>query len=70
MLPVEIFKTDVVEKSRAENIIQILQKVLPLCRINFDLEDIDNILRVQGYFNPQQVLQIMEKEGTKCKQLS
>ncbi len=70
MLPVEIFKTDVQEKSRAENIIQMLQKLLPMCRINFDLEDNDNILRVQGYFDPAEVMHAVEKEGNFCIQLN
>lgn len=70
MEPVEIFKTNVSELTRAENIIQILQQELPFCRINFDLEDIDNILRVQGHFDPEEVMKIMKKEGNTCEHLN
>lgn len=45
---VEIFKTNVEEPSAATLIVQHLQNRLPRCRINFDLQDCDKILRVEG----------------------
>ncbi len=45
---VEVFKTDVQKVWQAEKIIVVLQQVFPGSRINFDLEDCDKILRVEG----------------------
>lgn len=44
---VEVFKTNVITKQQAEKIIKTLQILLPLAKINFDLEDCDNILRIE-----------------------
>jgi hypothetical protein len=44
---VEVFKTNVTSKKDANEIISILQILLPLAKINFDLEDCDNILRIE-----------------------
>jgi hypothetical protein len=44
---VEVFKTNVTAKKDAKKIISVLQILLPLAKINFDLEDCDNILRIE-----------------------
>jgi hypothetical protein len=44
---VEVFKTNVTTKNEAKKIISTLQILLPLAKINFDLEDCDNILRIE-----------------------
>jgi hypothetical protein len=44
---VEVFRTDV-PGSRAESIVKELSALLPGYRINFDLDDCDRILRVEG----------------------
>jgi hypothetical protein len=45
---VEIFRTNIRRKRQAKAVIDILSRRFPLFRINFDLEDCDNILRVEG----------------------
>lgn len=45
---VEVFKTDVQKVWQAEKIIGVLRQLFPGSRINFDLEDCDKILRVEG----------------------
>ncbi len=45
---VEVFKTNVRSIRKAKHIIQKLAKEFPAHKINFDLDDCDKILRVQG----------------------
>jgi hypothetical protein len=45
---VEIFKTNVESRNESERMVQTLKKKFPLLKINFDLDDSDNILRVEG----------------------
>ncbi len=45
---VEVFKTSVTDKEVAEKIISDLILQLPESKINFDLTDCDNILRVES----------------------
>lgn len=49
---VEIFKTNVDNKSQAEQIISLLKLHFPSYSINFDLQDCDKILRVKGFSIP------------------
>lgn len=46
---VEVFKTDVCQESKAEEIIKILLLHSQEYKINFDLEDCDKILRVESF---------------------
>lgn len=46
---VEIFKTDVHDLNDATKILAELNEIYPALRINFDLEDCDRILRVEGF---------------------
>lgn len=45
---VEIFRTNVPDKTLANKIISVLYNYFPDTQINFDLEDRDKILRVEG----------------------
>jgi hypothetical protein len=45
---VEVFKTNVDNAVVAEQIRETIRKQFPRCKVNFDLEDCDRILRVQG----------------------
>jgi hypothetical protein len=45
---VEVFKTNVRKANDAKQIVQTLLVHLPETKINFDLNDCDKILRVQG----------------------
>ena len=45
---VEIFKTNVNKRSQARTLLRELKKTFPTFRVNFDLEDCDRILRVEG----------------------
>ncbi len=45
---IEVFKTNVIRKADAAQLIQYLSQELPDCQCNFDLEDCDRILRVDS----------------------
>ena len=45
---IEIFKTNVQNKSQAKQIINLLKNIFSEATINFDLNDCDKILRVAG----------------------
>lgn len=45
---VEIFKTNVQKESDRDHVIAMMQKHFPEYKINFDLEDCDKILRIEG----------------------
>lgn len=45
---VEIFKTNVQKESDRDYVVTMMQKQFPECKINFDLEDCDKILRIEG----------------------
>lgn len=45
---VEIFKTNVEKETETNYIIAVIKRQFPSYKINFDLEDCDKILRVEG----------------------
>lgn len=45
---IEVFKTDVQNRTQAKRILRLLQGLFSEARINFDLADCDKILRVEG----------------------
>ncbi|HEX9508848.1 MAG TPA: hypothetical protein VF939_00085 [Puia sp.] len=45
---VQVFKTDVEDQLVARHIILFLQHFFSHCRINFDLDDCDKILRIES----------------------
>jgi hypothetical protein len=45
---VEVFKTSVRNHNDSGKILKTLKKKFPLLKINFDLDDCDKILRVEG----------------------
>lgn len=47
-MAVEVFKTNVTDREVANKIISDLSIALPQSKINFDLTDCDNILRIES----------------------
>ncbi|WP_026730553.1 hypothetical protein [Flavobacterium denitrificans] len=45
---VEVFKTNVQKEADKNYVIAVIQSQFPNYKINFDLEDCDKILRVEG----------------------
>ena len=67
-MPVAVFKTNVNQASQAKNILEKLLYHYPEHRINFDLEDCDKILRIEG--KPQELhllKKIIHENGFICE---
>jgi hypothetical protein len=60
---IEVFKTNVRNTNQADKIIRRLNVLFPNHKINFDLDDCDNILRVesvQGSIQAQEIIKVVE----------
>ena len=65
---IEVFKTNVEEVRQAKDLVDLLQHHFPGSRINFDLQDCDKILRVEGdSFVTRQVMSLVEERGFACE---
>ena len=45
---IEVFKTNISSKRKAKEALQILNQMFPNYKVNLDLEDCDNILRIEN----------------------
>lgn len=66
---IEIFKTNVKTELEAFVLTELLQNVFVHATVNFDLEDCDRILRVDG-INSQDISEVernLNKYGYRCK---
>jgi len=67
---VEVFKTDVYEMADAKTILALLYEHFPDSRINFDLEDCDKVLRIEGKdIVASKVRTLITKQGFICTEL-
>jgi hypothetical protein len=65
---VEVFKTNVENKNQAEQILKELKKSFPGLKINFDLDDCDKILRVEGTNIPScAIVELMKSNKFLCE---
>lgn len=63
---VEVFKTNVKEYEHAERLVYHIHQYLDGYKANFDLDDCDNILRVEcagGFVEPWLVVDLMKDSG-------
>ncbi len=60
---IEVFKTNVYELHQSKNILSEIKKKYPDLKVNFDLEDIDNILRVEGNFEVDEIMFFLNEFG-------
>ena len=66
----EIFKTNVRKVSEAKKLVILLLRHFPETKINFDLKDCDNILRVEGKdFISEKVMLLVKENGFACNVL-
>jgi hypothetical protein len=64
---VEVFKTNVEHEKEAKELVDMLRERFPGSRVNFDLQDCDRILRVEGKkVCVDAILGLMETEGFTC----
>lgn len=67
---IEVYRTNVEKDFQANIIVAFLNQQFPGCRINFDLDDCDRILRVEGgQFCPLRVADLMRDRGFACMAL-
>jgi len=67
---VEIFKTNVLENEQADYLIASLLAHFPQHKINFDLQDCDKILRVQGKnVCSEKIIELVNTSGYQCSVL-
>ena len=65
---VEVFKTNVRSSRKAKLIVQKLGEEFPSHKINFDLNDCDKILRIQGEnILENKIISIVTAMNYKCK---
>ena len=64
---IEVFKTNVHEVNIAEKLIDLLMGHFPGSKINFDIDDCDKVLRVEGEdLVPANVISIVKEHGFNC----
>lgn len=67
---VEVFKTDVQDIKQSALLIRKLKEHIPGSCVNFDLEDCDKVLRVEGeYIQPQSIIILLNDCGYRCEVL-
>lgn len=67
---VRIFKTDIGNSLLAEYVLGSLMQLFPSYRINFDLEDCDKILRIEGGdFEAEKVVSVVSSRNFVCVEL-
>lgn len=67
---VEVFKTNVQRESDKDYVIAVIKTQFPDYKINFDLEDCDKILRVEGIdLQCDNIIDYVNCLGYLCKRL-
>ncbi|RYU94110.1 hypothetical protein [Emticicia agri] len=67
---VEVFKTNIQERKQAILLFEVLAEHFPLFKINFDLDDCDKILRVEGdSISHERISTIIHTNGYQCQVL-
>jgi hypothetical protein len=65
---VEVFTTNVDKQDQSKTLVQRLLAHFPKSRINFDLDDCDRILRVEGdNILPLKIIELINLHGYECK---
>lgn len=64
---IEVFKTDIGDRQQADDLKAMLMAQFPGTRINFDLDDCDKILRVEGTdLEPGKISWLVKEKGVSC----
>jgi len=67
---VRVFTTNIKHPTEAGFLVKVILATYPHHRVNFDLEDCDKILRIEGYdFNSDSVVNILKKNGYECSEI-
>jgi len=66
-MTVEVFKTNVQSRTAAEQLAARLQRLFPDSRINFDLDDCDKVLRIEGInICCEKTISLLKADGYDC----
>ena len=64
---VEVFSTNVYDNDQSDTLIQKLLAYFPSSKINFDLEDCDKVLRVEGKdIATHKIIEMLSLDGYQC----
>jgi hypothetical protein len=64
----EVFKTNVENPEKASHIIQLIETNFPDSQVNFDLEDVDKIMRVKNSQNQiDSIIELIKKHDIVCE---
>ncbi len=67
---IEVFKTNVSSEGHATTLIGLLQMAFPHHKINFDLEDCDKILRIEGHsISTENIITLLQENNCCCEVL-
>ncbi|OOQ60540.1 hypothetical protein [Mucilaginibacter pedocola] len=67
---IEVFKTNVCDAGQSAKLIGIITTTFNLRRVNFELEDCDKVLRIEGAeFCPWRVIELLKLNGHHCEVL-
>lgn len=67
---IEVFKTNIEDEQVAEELKRVLKKEIPGSSINFDLEDCDNILKIEApVIDAQDIISFLASLGYSCELL-
>jgi len=69
---VQVFRTNVPDEKAAQTILLFLKQYFSHCRINFDLEDCDRVLRIENRQQPIEeamIQQLVARHGYHCEPL-
>ena len=65
---VEVFKTNIFKHEQAKLILSVLKSKYPDTKINFDLDDCDKILRVEGKkIKTGEITNLITSKGFECE---
>jgi hypothetical protein len=67
---VEVFKTSIGNQQESILVSNVLRVMYPAAKINFDLEDCDNVLRIENSSIPiEEVTKMLKALGYQCEVL-
>jgi len=67
---IEVFKTNIVYAGQETPILKKLGMLLPHHKINFDLDDCDKILRIEGEsFDHRAIVELLRENNLVCVRL-
>lgn len=69
-MSIEVFKTNVKSRVAAEKLAARLKQLFPDSRVNFDLDDCDRVLRIEGInICCEKTISLLKAGGYECGEL-